>query len=82
MPCICQFSKWVRRSKTGKVTTGVSLTVARLEAARFEVMIDGLLARARRGNARTRVYGETVALLWARGEHEATVALERSWNDT
>jgi hypothetical protein len=63
------------------------------EAALRELMEDGwtnpgcfkhfvcrLLARARGQGRRVRVFGEMVALLWGRGQPEATVRLEAMWN--
>jgi hypothetical protein len=58
---------------------------------RFERVVGGLLMRARWGGARgdstnsngdrtVRVFGEMVALLWARGCARATVRLEHLWN--
>lgn len=47
---------------------------------RFRAFVQGVLARARRGAPRVRAFGEMVAILWARGEHAATVHLERLWH--
>jgi hypothetical protein len=47
---------------------------------RFRAVVQGVLARARRGTPRVRAFGEMVAILWARGEHAATVHLERLWH--
>jgi len=47
---------------------------------RFRSLVAGLLARARREAPRVRAFGEMVAIMWARGEHAATVHLERLWH--
>jgi KaiC/GvpD/RAD55 family RecA-like ATPase len=39
-----------------------------------------VLARGRAGGRKVRAFGEMVALLWARGNHDATVDLELLWN--
>jgi PAS domain S-box-containing protein len=46
----------------------------------FEQVIGGLVARAaRQGNA-LRAFGEMVALLWAEGNSEAAIRVEKLWN--
>ena len=47
---------------------------------RFRALVSGLLARARRNATQVRAFGEMVAIMWARGEHVATVHLERLWH--
>jgi hypothetical protein len=47
---------------------------------RFEQVIGPVLARARREGRAVRAFGEMVALLWGRGHHQATLALERLWS--
>jgi hypothetical protein len=47
---------------------------------RFRAVVAGIVARARRGAPRVRAFGELVAVMWARGEHAATVHLERLWH--
>lgn len=47
---------------------------------RFRALVSGLLARARRNATQVRAFGEMVAITWARGEHTATVHLERLWH--
>jgi hypothetical protein len=47
------------------------------DAGRFEACIGTLL----RANPRLRAYGEMVALLWADGNVEGTLALEDLWNE-
>ena len=47
---------------------------------RFERLATELLDRAGAGGRRVRVFGEMVAILWARGHGAATVRLERLWH--
>lgn len=45
-------------------------------------MIGSLIARvSRHGNRRVVAFGEKVALLWAEGQRDAALKLERLWND-
>jgi hypothetical protein len=46
------------------------------DEARFVRLIKGLVACARRDARKVRAFGEMVAILWARGEHEATMRLD------
>jgi hypothetical protein len=46
----------------------------------FKLVVSGLLDRARGPGRRVRAFGEMVALLWARGDHGATVRLEFLWH--
>jgi hypothetical protein len=49
---------------------------------RFSGMVHDLLGRAsRNGTRQVLAFGEMVALLWARGNQEAAVHLERLWDD-
>lgn len=51
------------------------------EATLFQPFIRDLLARASRNNERpVRAFGEMVALLWADGYTQATLELERLWD--
>lgn len=50
------------------------------DAKLFLRMVTDLMQRARRGGCRVRAFGEMVALLWARGEHAATLRLEHLWH--
>ena len=51
------------------------------DAARFNLMLSDVLLRARgRGNRTVRAFGEMVVLLWAGGQAEAAIQLERLWN--
>jgi hypothetical protein len=50
------------------------------DARRFIEVIGPVLARAKRDGRSVRAFGEMVALLWAQGHNEATVQLERLWN--
>ena len=52
----------------------------RPDEASFDRNIARLVEGAHAGGRRVRVFGEMVALLWQRGEYEATVELERFWN--
>jgi hypothetical protein len=45
----------------------------------FAEFIKGLVSRASAHNRKVRGFGEMVALLWARGQAEATVRLEQMW---
>ncbi|MDQ3025164.1 MAG: MEDS domain-containing protein [Pseudomonadota bacterium] len=47
---------------------------------RFNATIAGVINEARSGGRKVRAFGEMVALLWARGNHSATVRLEYLWN--
>jgi hypothetical protein len=53
----------------------------RVDAARFQTLVETLMARVRQTGRPVRAFGEMVVLLWERGEREATVALEALWND-
>ena len=46
----------------------------------FADMIDSLIIRASRKGRGVRAFGEMVALLWGKGQHEATIRLEYLWN--
>jgi MEDS: MEthanogen/methylotroph, DcmR Sensory domain len=46
----------------------------------FDEMARTLLRRASASKRRVRAFGEMVALLWARGNREATVRLEQLWD--
>jgi hypothetical protein len=46
---------------------------------RFSHFVEHLIRRAAMNNRRVRVFGEMVALLWARGQAAATVRLEHLW---
>jgi len=50
------------------------------DAVLFNHEINKLLAKAVQYNRKVRAFGEMVALLWARGQHGATVQLEHLWN--
>ena len=47
----------------------------------FRWLVSDLLARAGRDGRRVRAFGEMVALMWGRGQNEATIRLERLWHD-
>src|SRR6185436_4022583 len=47
----------------------------------FRETVTRLLQRARVPGRRVRAFGEMVALLWARGHHDATVRLEHLWHE-
>ena len=46
---------------------------------RFTPLISEAIARARGNGRKVRAFGEMVALLWARGNHNGTLRLERLW---
>jgi len=46
----------------------------------FVDVVSKILARARGDGRRVRAFGEMVALLWARGDHAATIKLEYLWH--
>lgn len=52
-----------------------------LDRSRFESMIVPPLSAAGRSGRLVRVYGEMVALLWARGEVLRAIELEELWNE-
>ena len=47
---------------------------------RFFSVVRRLVERARKNHPKVRAFGEMVALMWARGEHGATVRLEHLWH--
>lgn len=47
---------------------------------RFNEVVQGLLTRAGSNGRKVRAFGEMVAIMWARGENEATIRLEHLWN--
>src|SRR5206468_590408 len=51
------------------------------DAELFEALVGGVIARATARHQHVRAFGEMVALLAADGEYEATIRLERLWND-
>ena len=48
--------------------------------ALFEQVVGDLLVRGRKNGKKIRAFGEMVALMWARGETEATIRLEHLWH--
>jgi hypothetical protein len=46
---------------------------------RFHAVVAEILGRARANGTNVRAFGEMVAVLWARGDHAATVRLEHLW---
>lgn len=55
----------------------------RLDAAKFDEVVGALIARSIQGPPlrRVRAFGEMVALLWAAGNAEGAIELERVWNE-
>jgi hypothetical protein len=51
------------------------------DRALFERTASEVIDRAAAAGGRVKVYGEMVALLWADGDVDATIALEDLWND-
>lgn len=51
------------------------------DAERFRTVVGALVERAAAGRREVRIYGELVALLLERGAVDATIELERLWND-
>lgn len=47
----------------------------------FNDFVTDVLHDVKRGDRKVRIFGEMVALLWAKGHHGATVRLEHLWND-
>jgi hypothetical protein len=47
----------------------------------FRDVVDDILERARGKGRKVRAFGEMVALMWARGEHAATVRMEYLWHE-
>jgi PAS domain S-box-containing protein len=50
------------------------------EPERFVEIVGGIITRAAQGRPHLRLYGEMVALLWARGKQAAAISLEELWN--
>lgn len=46
---------------------------------RFNQLVVSLLGRVRPAYPKVRAFGEMVALMWARGQHRATIQLEHLW---
>jgi len=46
----------------------------------FNMVVNELMAKAKGNRRRVRAFGEMVALLWAKGQVDATVRLEHLWN--
>jgi hypothetical protein len=46
----------------------------------FNDIISRLISKVRGNKRKVRAFGEMVALLWAEGNREATVRLEKLWN--
>jgi hypothetical protein len=46
----------------------------------FMQVVGDTIKRAKKNNRKVRAFGEMVAILWERGEHEATIELEQLWN--
>jgi PAS domain S-box-containing protein len=51
------------------------------DAALFTSVIGGVLAGVSNGFPGVRVFGEMVTLLWAEGKQDATIELEKLWNE-
>jgi len=51
-----------------------------VDEERFNTFISGLLARAHERPGPVRAFGEMVAVLWAHGNRDATLKLERCWD--
>ena len=51
------------------------------DADRFAAVLLPFIEQAEAAGRRLRIYGEMVALLWADGNHKATIELEKMWND-
>jgi hypothetical protein len=51
------------------------------DAGRFVEVFGPVVDRAQEGQRKVRAFGEMVALLWAQGHNDATLALEALWND-
>ena len=52
-----------------------------VDKKQFEFTIGDVLTKAKRNNRKVRAFGEMVGLLLAEGNHEATIALERLWDE-
>lgn len=65
-----------------EATLALFMTDGKPDWRRFEHVVGGTIRGLRRANpdAGIRAYGEMVGLLWARGEVEAAVQLEKFWN--
>jgi PAS domain S-box-containing protein len=51
-----------------------------IDARRFDEFVGGAIGRMLKDNRRLHAFGEMVALLWADGNREAAIELERAWN--
>jgi hypothetical protein len=51
------------------------------DSGRFGAFLDETLARARGAGRKVRAFGEMVAVLWAAGQRETALELERLWCD-
>ncbi|MGH8024582.1 MAG: MEDS domain-containing protein [Limisphaerales bacterium] len=51
------------------------------DARLFAKVITGILAQAAEGGRSVRAFGEMVALLWEKGQFDATLRLEHLWNN-
>ncbi|MDQ2886006.1 MAG: MEDS domain-containing protein, partial [Chloroflexota bacterium] len=51
------------------------------DTERFTELVGGIITNAAQGHSHLRLYGEMVALLWARGKHTAALRLEELWNE-
>jgi anti-sigma regulatory factor (Ser/Thr protein kinase) len=63
-----------------RLLADILLADGSLAPARFDAMVRPLIDGALRGKAPLRVYGELVGLLWAAGNVEAAMEIERAWN--
>ena len=64
----------------GGIPVRCDQTVDEQVEALFERVMGDVLNRARRNGRGVRAFGEMVALLWARGQSDATVRLEELWD--
>jgi signal transduction histidine kinase/ActR/RegA family two-component response regulator len=51
------------------------------EPNRFNEVLGNVIASVTDGRSRVRAFGEMVALLWAEGNYNAAIQLEKLWND-
>jgi hypothetical protein len=61
-------------------TLGFFMRDGRLNDERFFKLVRALLTLAGNADRKVRAFGEMVAIMWARGERDATVRLEYLWH--
>jgi PAS domain S-box-containing protein len=68
-------------SLDAKETLPQLMTDRALDEKLFQSVVGGVMAQAANGGRHVRVFGEMVALLWAEGNSEGAIDLEKLWNN-